>query len=118
MSNINRYVLQCGRIYKDAEIDVRGTGTHSDRANLQCGRIYKDAEMHWQRMGTSSLASLQCGRIYKDAEISGPDGFGMGFLQFLKFCRIYKDAEIHEVHEVAPRVFHTFNVAASIKMRK
>ena len=86
-------MLQCGRIYKDAEIgcllDFRLT-----KVKLQCGRIYKDAEMrraatkaHMHLLGFNVAASikmrksrdgrrdgsgggvLQCGRIYKDAEM-------------------------------------------------
>ena len=37
---------------------------------LQCGRIYKDAEIGYLvRHGVPGIAYLQCGRIYKDAEI-------------------------------------------------
>ena len=63
------YGLQCGRIYKDAEI------TNADACQvppdmLQCGRIYKDAEivrLLFPKMWSPN--ELQCGRIYKDAEI-------------------------------------------------
>ena len=37
--------LQCGRIYKDAEIQARKSGASGGGAWLQCGRIYKDAEI-------------------------------------------------------------------------
>ena len=37
-------MLQCGRIYKDAEIWTCAK-PHQARALLQCGRIYKDAEI-------------------------------------------------------------------------
>ena len=37
--------------------------------SLQCGRIYKDAEiLKWEASGAVG-GLLQCGRIYKDAEI-------------------------------------------------
>ena len=36
---------------------------------LQCGRIYKDAEIRWPYLRGQDNAGLQCGRIYKDAEI-------------------------------------------------
>ena len=39
--------LQCGRIYKDAEI-LPAPFAQPMRCSLQCGRIYKDAEM-WRR---------------------------------------------------------------------
>ena len=40
------------------------------KTRLQCGRIYKDAEIRWEasRMWVGGI-QLQCGRIYKDAEI-------------------------------------------------
>ena len=61
--------LQCGRIYKDAEI--RKASPHSGGPHsLQCGRIYKDAEIRPRRcLADASPPGLQCGRIYKDAEI-------------------------------------------------
>ena len=66
---------------------------YCDGPNLQCGRIYKDAEIKEKPSGNDSGLSLQCGRIYKDAEIrrteSRTEGRGI-----------------------------SFNVAASIKMRK
>ena len=65
--------LQCGRIYKDAEMgEHRGCIASADL--LQCGRIYKDAEMLGAVNARISLGWLQCGRIYKDAEISGQTG--------------------------------------------
>ena len=36
---------------------------------LQCGRIYKDAEIEDRGFLIELASSLQCGRIYKDAEI-------------------------------------------------
>ena len=62
-------VLQCGRIYKDAEILRRHT-RKGGKSHLQCGRIYKDAEiLNPLALMLCASASLQCGRIYKDAEI-------------------------------------------------
>ena len=40
--------LQCGRIYKDAEI-FGGAQDPGRENRLQCGRIYKDAEIARQR---------------------------------------------------------------------
>ena len=62
--------LQCGRIYKDAEIVYARDMLLSATSRLQCGRIYKDAEMGLEMMRKSkTITKLQCGRIYKDAEI-------------------------------------------------
>ena len=86
--------LQCGRIYKDAEIRLflfiksgaigpfnvaasikmrKFTTVYAiapKRAFLQCGRIYKDAEIRIMPYDGQSIPEyLQCGRIYKDAEI-------------------------------------------------
>ena len=60
---------------------------------LQCGRIYKDAEIRRLLSKTGYCFQLQCGRIYKDAEIARR---GTRTLNAMK----------------------SFNVAASIKMRK
>ena len=60
---------------------------------LQCGRIYKDAEIADLNVTEAKRILLQCGRIYKDAEMH--DG-GFGFTE----------------------TGYSFNVAASIKMRK
>ena len=84
--------LQCGRIYKDAEIFSAACFGLTEQM-LQCGRIYKDAEIGWKAHRASGLQMLQCGRIYKDAEM-----VDFSFLFHLSFPR--------------------FNVAASIKMRK
>ena len=40
------YGLQCGRIYKDAEIPRLLLSLAPSRCLLQCGRIYKDAEIY------------------------------------------------------------------------
>ena len=41
-----------------------------DGAHLQCGRIYKDAEIgQYAVVELAEYTDLQCGRIYKDAEI-------------------------------------------------
>ena len=84
--------LQCGRIYKDAEIRLPGHGDAAER-ELQCGRIYKDAEIMLSEKSRAVISALQCGRIYKDAEIRKKRA------QFVRVCQ-------------------SFNVAASIKMRK
>ena len=41
---------------------------------LQCGRIYKDAEIRRFDLPRAARALLQCGRIYKDAEINQTEG--------------------------------------------
>ena len=68
-ARLQSIALQCGRIYKDAEIHNRKCFARP-KVWLQCGRIYKDAEIGkttvFRREG---FARLQCGRIYKDAEI-------------------------------------------------
>ena len=67
-------MLQCGRIYKDAEIQD-GARLVAKLAELQCGRIYKDAEIKLQADAEKRCNDLlQCGRIYKDAEIQAPGG--------------------------------------------
>ena len=60
--------LQCGRIYKDAEIWKQECDVGISY-NLQCGRIYKDAEIVTVDVQYFNDETLQCGRIYKDAEI-------------------------------------------------
>ena len=71
------FILQCGRIYKDAEIIA--ISRHIVKAvhdSLQCGRIYKDAEMPKRKPKRKAQNILQCGRIYKDAEINVPPAQG------------------------------------------
>ena len=85
--------LQCGRIYKDAEICILVFVLKRTQIVLQCGRIYKDAEISRAELKLAMQNSLQCGRIYKDAEISRRT-------TFVTFS------------------IAAFNVAASIKMRK
>ena len=87
-------MLQCGRIYKDAEIGDGRVCTSTKLDQLQCGRIYKDAEIlqvcvclfniplsfnvaasikmrksKQEPQKSGKADRLQCGRIYKDAEI-------------------------------------------------
>ena len=70
-NTISRTLLQCGRIYKDAEIWILWIARICWHIHLQCGRIYKDAEMSCKGLAYGGeLVHLQCGRIYKDAEIS------------------------------------------------
>ena len=81
----------------DASIKMRKCGDYRITtlidSYLQCGRIHKDAEIRSYRgMVTTSTRALQCGRIHKDAEISTARN--------------------------KPGTPSTFNVAASIKMRK
>ena len=61
--------LQCGRIYKDAEIRDGEVITGGHVIELQCGRIYKDAEIGESLNARPLCVELQCGRIYKDAEM-------------------------------------------------
>ena len=136
--------LQCGRIYKDAEI-WQGSGANYDFSDmLQCGRIYKDAEIGQNVSGLdyTHICVLQCGRIYKDAEIRRvatlAEAEALSFnvaasIKMRKFIvhignrcphamlqcgRIYKDAEIGKGHRRSYCGRLRFNVAASIKMRK
>ena len=55
-----RRLLQCGRIYKDAEIGIWTYGGQHDYHVLQCGRIYKDAEMKDASTGfrSAGIASM------------------------------------------------------------
>ena len=69
-------------------------GIDNDKMLLQCGRIYKDAEISPDKRATREAKDLQCGRIYKDAEMA-----------FLHACARKTGTQ-------------SFNVAASIKMRK
>ena len=118
---------------------------HTDHTDhwLQCGRIYKDAEIKCLCRHGEGETRLQCGRIYKDAEIRFPPAFcgcreprfnvaasikmrksspwrSLRALRALLQCgRIYKDAEIYlrePLDSATDR--RSFNVAASIKMRK
>ena len=76
-SNVNKPVLvslQCGRIYKDAEIRRKVAEANDWNRLLQCGRIYKDAEIADYCVEIISRLTLQCGRIYKDAEIRCTQG--------------------------------------------
>ena len=77
------------KMRKSAHIRVRRT----TKKELQCGRIYKDAEISWAAADEAAPHQLQCGRIYKDAEIEN------GRSSRCDAC-------------------NSFNVAASIKMRK
>ena len=110
--------LQCGRIYKDAEINML-IYLLVNFFLLQCGRIYKDAEICIRRLHVfDDAVMLQCGRIYKDAEIMRNIGKDVASQRLLQCGRIYKDAEIWQ-STTEPKTFLSgFNVAASIKMRK
>ena len=50
------FLLQCGRIYKDAEIGIECEVSGYGGMVLQCGRIYKDAEI-------KSKAAFSCQTI-------------------------------------------------------
>ena len=86
---------------------------------LQCGRIYKDAEMQGRQgegvarpPGFNVAASIKMRKCL----LSGrPQNVG-GLL--LQCGRIYKDAEIFFVAPRKGEAKIRFNVAASIKMRK
>ena len=110
------YSLQCGRIYKDAEItlSIHALARH---VLLQCGRIYKDAEINYTRRRCRPCIGLQCGRIYKDAEMRRDPRHDPPSVR-LQCGRIYKDAEIIDARGRMFAEVVCFNVAASIKMRK
>ena len=121
-ASVVKVTLQCGRIYKDAEIDSHRSNTDCIADDLQCGRIYKDAEMGYNPGCISGLPQsfnvaasikmrklkyqlsirpstclLQCGRIYKDAEIYVGPSLSRCTVSALQCGRIYKDAEIPDV---------------------
>ena len=85
---------------------------------LQCGRIYKDAEIEFCYYGNDgSILSFNVAASIKmrkfDASVTLPQ------LSFPLQCgRIYKDAEIAAAFGAAAFSSNCFNVAASIKMRK
>ena len=88
-----QYLLQCGRIYKDAEI-TRLRGTYSNPLlGFNVAASIKMRKFSDRRRKADFRSKLQCGRIYKDAEI--------------------KDAQAR-----LDEIDNSFNVAASIKMRK
>ena len=69
-------------------------------------------------MAAAEYYLLQCGRIYKDAEIGASVGDEKWKATRLQCGRIYKDAEIGTLPSFAGCLIVSFNVAASIKMRK
>ena len=111
--------LQCGRIYKDAEIPRFASKPSQNARLLQCGRIYKDAEIEYRKRladmrltGFNVAASI---KMRKSCPYSGAVADHMGWLQ----CgRIYKDAEMMDHLSTRFDLNSGFNVAASIKMRK
>ena len=108
--------LQCGRIYKDAEINCSGCRS-ARNVNLQCGRIYKDAEISSSAFAYSVRSILQCGRIYKDAEIRMRElHHGSNTTSFNVAASIKMRKYISVAKQLS--AWTTFNVAASIKMRK
>ena len=135
--------LQCGRIYKDAEIRFCVRGRRILVIKLQCGRIYKDAEI--LSRGSSCTACLLRFNVAASIKMRksstsapAPTGERSGFnvaasIKMRKCCkrslqvedkhglqcgRIYKDAEMAQRRAGAARRNRRFNVAASIKMRK
>ena len=85
--------LQCGRIYKDAEIRWAITIAEMEGLPFNVAASIKMRKSQHIYARIVKLAPLQCGRIYKDAEIC----------ETLRILRLETP---------------TFNVAASIKMRK
>ena len=89
-------LLQCGRIYKDAEIALRRALM---RSLLACFNVAASIKMRkcalWVLRCVKLSASLQCGRIYKDAEIRRFIDSALCLI-VLQCGRIYKDAEIRE----------------------
>ena len=137
--------LQCGRIYKDAEIrtvvDLPSgafSGTFNVAASikmrksplsgrehlpcrfpLQCGRIYKDAEIRCSNPCYRPRDSpLQCGRIYKDAEMDGSGRCSGSSFRSFNVAASIKMRKSHWGDRRLKKNLKTFNVAASIKMRK
>ena len=71
-SNCMIVMLQCGRIYKDAEIRC---GRPVNMLSISCFNVAASIKMRKYEKGKylcGVLVALQCGRIYKDAEISNP----------------------------------------------
>ena len=63
--------LQCGRIYKDAEIRLITILTFSETSRFNVAASIKMRKFDEQRGTSIANARLQCGRIYKDAEMRG-----------------------------------------------
>ena len=117
-SLITIFLLQCGRIYKDAEISG-AAGARRLSVVLQCGRIYKDAEIRVidgrallddDAFNVAASIKMRKSRSTKAAT--------QRQISFLQCGRIYKDAEMTNARGARRRLVLTFNVAASIKMRK
>ena len=85
---------------------------------LQCGRIYKDAEIPWRALARSARNGLQCGRIYKDAEIVWRNVFRTKLLACFNVAASIKMRKFRVCSRCRPHLRLRFNVAASIKMRK
>ena len=61
--------LQCGRIYKDAEIAQKGAHKMRRFHSFNVAASIKMRKCKYLCYLTPDYPSLQCGRIYKDAEI-------------------------------------------------
>ena len=79
-------------------------------------RKYEPFALWWLNDAVPSF--LQCGRIHKDAEIWRPIRRKSRPRTYLQCGRIHKDAEMEKRPTASPRSSSSFNVAASIKMRK
>ena len=65
-------VLQCGRIYKDAEIVYEPSASVYEPSGFNVAASIKMRKSIVLKKGDLSAEMLQCGRIYKDAEIKYP----------------------------------------------
>ena len=61
--------LQCGRIYKDAEIGARLNGPRNNANGFNVAASIKMRKSFRTCIRRVFDVRLQCGRIYKDAEI-------------------------------------------------
>ena len=133
--------LQCGRIYKDAEIYVGyGAGAGSlftfnvaasikmrkfivadlDKSEILAFNVAASIKMRKSpqiRQSTVKRPILQCGRIYKDAEIRNRFSLAIEAAAFNVAASI-KMRKLCAVPQSRAGIAIAFNVAASIKMRK
>ena len=89
--------LQCGRIYKDAEMKISAAKDAYDAATFNVAASIKMRKWAASSAALPGILALQCGRIYKDAEIRRPP-LGLVARPCLQCGRIYKDAEIPRVY--------------------
>ena len=86
---------------------------------LQCGRIYKDAEIpNRPRNGFCAACTFNVAASIKMRKYGLAATHALDRLSLLQCGRIYKDAEMRASSASVKALFAAFNVAASIKMRK